>query len=274
MPISTVGVEGLISGFGPATETNMNKGSGLDEVSPRVTQARVCTKDFSEEHQCSIQGSVDHVCEIGNAFRAGVFSVIVLQFMNSFYSLFYTAFYLRDLEMLQQQLTTVLITRQCIGNLREVFLPYGHSRLRQVLLSFRYERHKQQQDSITPHNETCSTSKPTTIDGDMNPDAEIRQRKDHSDANVSGNESPDEQPIHAPEREATLLPYDGPDEDFLEIFIQFGYISMFSCVFPVAAALALLNNIVEIRADAFKLTHSFQRPFAHPAHSIGVWQVG
>lgn len=69
------------------------------------------------------------------------------------------------------------------------------------------------------------------------------------------------------------LQYDGPDEDFLEMFIQFGYISMFSCVFPVAASLALLNNVIEIRADAFKLIHSFQRPFVHPTHNIGVWQV-
>ncbi|TPP56999.1 Anoctamin [Fasciola gigantica] len=204
---------------------------------------------------------------------------ILLQCMNSFYSLFYTAFYLRDLEMLQQQLTTLLITRQCIGNLREVFFPYSQSRLRQFLLSFRYERHKQKENGGESPSGTRTTAAsqplptPAPRDGDTNQETELRQRADPFSTNITENESPDEQLIHAPEREATLLPYDGPDEDFLEMFIQFGYISMFSCVFPVAAALALLNNVVEIRADAFKLIHSFQRPFVHPAHNIGVWQV-
>ncbi|KAA0196613.1 Anoctamin, partial [Fasciolopsis buskii] len=203
---------------------------------------------------------------------------ILLQCMNSFYSLFYTAFYLRDLEMLQQQLTTLLITRQCIGNLREVFLPYSQSRIRQFLLSFRYERHKHKRDGDESRLETHNTeshliSTSSQADGEKHSETELRHRADHLPPSVTGTESPDEQPIHAPEREATLLPYDGPDEDFLEMFIQFGYISMFSCVFPVAASLALLNNVIEIRADAFKLIHSFQRPFVHPTHNIGVWQL-
>ncbi|KAF6777476.1 hypothetical protein AHF37_02904 [Paragonimus kellicotti] len=82
-----------------------------------------------------------------------------------------------------------------------------------------------------------------------------------------------ESPITPQELEATLLPYDGPDDDFLEMFIQFGYVSMFSCVFPAAGVLALLNNLIEIRGDAFKLTASFQRPFIQSANDIGIWQL-
>jgi len=41
----------------------------------------------------------------------------------------------------------------------------------------------------------------------------------------------------------------------------------------MAAFWALLNNVIEIRTDAFKMCRIFQRPFAQPANSIGAWQV-
>lgn len=41
----------------------------------------------------------------------------------------------------------------------------------------------------------------------------------------------------------------------------------------MAAFWALLNNVIELRTDAFKMCRIFQRPFAEPANSIGAWQV-
>ena len=35
--------------------------------------------------------------------------------------------------------------------------------------------------------------------------------------------------------------------EYLEIVIQFGFITIFVCAFPLAPILALLNNILEIR---------------------------
>ena len=35
--------------------------------------------------------------------------------------------------------------------------------------------------------------------------------------------------------------------EYLEMVIQFGFITMFSCAFPLAPLFALLNNTVEIR---------------------------
>ena len=68
--------------------------------------------------------------------------------------------------------------------------------------------------------------------------------------------------------------YDGTFEDYLEMFIQFGYVILFSSAFPLAAVCALLNNVIEIRSDAFKLCAIFQRPFGQRARNIGTWQVG
>lgn len=54
--------------------------------------------------------------------------------------------------------------------------------------------------------------------------------------------------------------------------IQFGYVQLFSSVFPLAALCAFLNNLIEIRSDAFKLCFVFQRPFANDqVRSIGEW---
>nr|NP_001086810.1 anoctamin 5 L homeolog [Xenopus laevis]AAH77486.1 Tmem16e-prov protein [Xenopus laevis] len=60
--------------------------------------------------------------------------------------------------------------------------------------------------------------------------------------------------------------------EYLEMVVQFGFITLFVASFPLAPLLALLNNILEIRVDSWKLTTQFKRPVAAKAHSIGVWQ--
>nr|XP_013806251.1 PREDICTED: anoctamin-10 isoform X3 [Apteryx mantelli mantelli] len=67
--------------------------------------------------------------------------------------------------------------------------------------------------------------------------------------------------------------YFGTFDDYLELFLQFGYVSLFSCVYPLAAVFAVLNNITEIYSDALKMCRVYKRPFAEPTASIGVWQL-
>ncbi|XP_021381563.2 anoctamin-10 isoform X2 [Lonchura striata] len=67
--------------------------------------------------------------------------------------------------------------------------------------------------------------------------------------------------------------YLGTFDDYLELFLQFGYVSLFSCVYPLAAVFAVLNNITEIYSDALKMCRVYKRPFAEPTANIGVWQL-
>ncbi|XP_043298033.1 anoctamin-10 isoform X2 [Cervus canadensis] len=67
--------------------------------------------------------------------------------------------------------------------------------------------------------------------------------------------------------------YLGTFDDYLELFLQFGYVSLFSCVYPLAAAFAVLNNLTEVNSDALKMCRVFKRPFSEPSASIGVWQL-
>lgn len=53
--------------------------------------------------------------------------------------------------------------------------------------------------------------------------------------------------------------------------VQFGFITLFVASFPLAPLLALFNNILEIRVDAWKLTTQFRRPVASKARNIGAW---
>ncbi|XP_068614586.1 anoctamin-10-like, partial [Brachionichthys hirsutus] len=73
--------------------------------------------------------------------------------------------------------------------------------------------------------------------------------------------------------EAYMSTYLGTFDDYLELFLLFGYVSLFSCVYPLAAVLVLLNNFTEMYSDAFKMCRVFQRPFSDPAANMGVWQL-
>lgn len=70
-----------------------------------------------------------------------------------------------------------------------------------------------------------------------------------------------------------LPPSQDTFQDYQEMFVQFGYVVLFSSAFPLAAMCALINNIIEIRSDAFKLCTGLQRPFGIRVESIGQWQV-
>lgn len=77
-----------------------------------------------------------------------------------------------------------------------------------------------------------------------------------------GASSNDKNTISRPELESCMYPYESTFDDYLELVIQYGYVMLFAPVFPLAACCALLNNLLEIRSDAFKLCFVYQRPFA------------
>jgi uncharacterized membrane protein len=58
---------------------------------------------------------------------------------------------------------------------------------------------------------------------------------------------------------------------FSEVAIQYGYTAMFVTALPIAALFAVVSNIVEIRADGWKLFNLHQRPVPKAAEDIGTW---
>lgn len=50
--------------------------------------------------------------------------------------------------------------------------------------------------------------------------------------------------------------------EYLELVIQFGFVTIFVSAFPLAPLLALVNNVFEIRLDAQKMLYTLKRPVA------------
>lgn len=69
-----------------------------------------------------------------------------------------------------------------------------------------------------------------------------------------------------------LLPAYNPQmfEEYRELVIQFGFCTLFVTAFPIAPIFALLNNILEIRVDAYKVLTQHKRPIAQGAQDIGM----
>mmetsp|Transcript_19312 Transcript_19312/g.31623 ORF Transcript_19312/g.31623 Transcript_19312/m.31623 type:complete len:724 (+) Transcript_19312:110-2281(+) len=177
-----------------------------------------------------------------------ILKVFLFQFVNSYISLFYTAFAMypsyraKDvfvfgvkqitckgscLSQLNVQLGSLFITNLVVGNIKELLLPMLISKINTWLEDRKMKK---------------STKKGEVI-----------------------------KKMSTPEEEAKLQFYESTFDDYSEMVIQFGYVTMFAAAFPLASTLALLNNVVEIRSDATKLLVATQRPFYMCAEDIGTW---
>ncbi|KAL7039822.1 hypothetical protein ACKWTF_000129 [Chironomus riparius] len=58
-------------------------------------------------------------------------------------------------------------------------------------------------------------------------------------------------------------------DEYLEMIIQYGFVTLFVAAFPLAPLFALINNITEIRLDAYKMVSQSRRPLAERVEDIG-----
>jgi anoctamin-10/anoctamin-7 len=87
---------------------------------------------------------------------------------------------------------------------------------------------------------------------------------------VQGEELPDGNMTNF-SKEIALEEYDDTFSDYAEIIIQYGYVVLFGAVWPVVVLLALVELIIEIRVDAFKLCTVLRRPLPKGCEDIGTW---
>ncbi len=55
--------------------------------------------------------------------------------------------------------------------------------------------------------------------------------------------------------------------------IQFSYVTMFSVVWPFCPCAAFVNNLFELRGDAYKLLRECRRPVPRKSRDIGQWKT-
>lgn len=60
-------------------------------------------------------------------------------------------------------------------------------------------------------------------------------------------------------------------EEYSELAIQFGYVTLFVAAFPLAPLFALASNFVKLRIDGYKILSTMRRPMPSGCQGIGIW---
>ncbi|XP_068558695.1 anoctamin-8 isoform X2 [Cebidichthys violaceus] len=309
-----------------------------------------------------------------------IIKMVFFEFINSYLSLFYIGFYLKDMERLKEMLATLLIFRQFLQNIKEVLQPYLYEQnklgvftpkalwelLQTITLKYGRLALGKAQASMTAYSflgargipvshsangdpepkrrgdlkagfrlteeewdmndgnlkqrkvsftekvdyqdvatemQTVDRSfledSPTMVEEGMDPSSifdscdedsdcesivqesdplcqrrrNVGEGKEHKKSWIDPPEEPKTVTLTQAEIESCMQTYEDTLQDYQEMFIQFGYVVLFSSAFPLAAMCALINNIIEIRSDALKLCTGLQRPFGQRVENIGQWQT-
>jgi hypothetical protein len=191
-----------------------------------------------------------------------------LEFVNRYCALFHAAFWRRDLAYLRSLLISLLTINAFLNNAIEVGMPALKSYYNKW--SNRSKQAKKEKKAEKAKAKlTAGAHGPGSQAGGHNTSSEsiTEQSQEHS-AHGAGHGSQKLRDLL--EEEVSKPEYD-LNADYLEIVIQYGYVTMFVVAFPLAPALALLNNIFESRVDLFKLTEC-RRPPLMQRSNIGSWQ--
>lgn len=170
------------------------------------------------------------------------------QFVSNYISLLYIAFVkpfnsadtcANDSCMgeLSTMMTSLVITKATVQQVLEIGVPY---------VRFRIKKWYEQREATRAASEP---SQPLA-------------------ASFAGALQPDEVAIV---EEMTRAPYKTTVDDFGEIVIQHGFLALFGLAFPIAAIVNLVNNLIEVRSDAYKILAVTKRPDADDAADIGTW---
>lgn len=62
-------------------------------------------------------------------------------------------------------------------------------------------------------------------------------------------------------------------DDYLEMIMTFGYITLFAAAFPLGTTITSLFIYIETKSDTYKMEALSRRPFSRKAHTIGVWEL-
>ena len=170
--------------------------------------------------------------------NALIIKLFLFQFVNSYNSLIYIAFFKRDMEgcddndcmgELTTQLSTIFVTNFFLN-----FWELGQPWLKNKWAAYQEKKH------LKKHGEEINAKR-------------IRNTTTYT------------------EDQGKLSAYSSTIEDYMELIIQYGYVIMFSSAFTLTPLFALILCVVEIRVDAMKICNLDRRPFPYGRESIGQW---
>ncbi|XP_075248399.1 anoctamin-4-like isoform X2 [Convolutriloba macropyga] len=137
------------------------------------------------------------------------------------------------------QLVIIMIGKQFINNVMEIGVPITMEFVR------RKQAEREEKKRIAEHEAGATGSSPLVINEIDEP-----WEKDN---------------VLTPQPKMNLF------GEYLEMVIQFGFTTLFATAFPLAPVFAFVNNVIEVRLDAFKFVTALQRPWAQKSQDIGSW---
>lgn len=183
-------------------------------------------------------------------------------FVNSNASLWFLAFYVQNLERVRERLWILMVGMQLLDNFKEVGLPFVVSLTGEFLTA---DGRRRRRSSFTTDSDQVSAQ--------TGPGAAILRSMPELKRQHSSLSSVQER-IARVLMQKRQAQYKDTFGDYKEMMIQYGYVALYSPIFPLAPVFAWINNIVESRSDFLKLvnTHSYQRPMVQHTRGIGVWE--
>lgn len=106
--------------------------------------------------------------------------------------------------------------------------------------------------------------------GEQNGDGKSKSQGTRGDASPRGGDAAEHKFLKRVYSELALPEYD-VFTDYAEMATQFGYITLWSVIWPLAPLGGLVNNFFEMRGDALKICINVRRPVPLRSDSIGPW---
>ncbi|OJD24561.1 hypothetical protein ACJ73_04080 [Blastomyces percursus] len=154
---------------------------------------------------------------------------------------------------LRKQVIYFTVTAQIVNQGLEIVLPYAKRKLMRKYQEYTQEKAKSKKTSGSSTPEASAEASSAT------PAVAILE------------DAPNESDFLTRVRdEASLTEYD-VTADFREMCVQFGYLSLFSVIWPLVPLSFLVNNWVELRSDLVKICIECRRPVPFRSDSIGSW---
>ncbi|EPS26362.1 hypothetical protein PDE_01298 [Penicillium oxalicum 114-2] len=144
---------------------------------------------------------------------------------------------------LRNQVIYFTVTAQIVGFALETIVPYLKQHAAREYKAYNKKRNDANDDKDSPEHS------PVRIYEDPEEEKEFLKRIRNE--------------VELPEYKVT--------DDLREMCIQFGYLSLFSPVWPLVPLSFFINNWIELRSDFFKICKEFRRPSPLRCDTIGPW---
>ncbi|KAI8099070.1 calcium-activated chloride channel-domain-containing protein [Halteromyces radiatus] len=167
-----------------------------------------------------------------------------------------------DFQRLRDQLVYFVVTGQVVGFFTEMVVPY--------LMAWLMPKAKKFMSKVVHRHSSENQSSSTIKDKNISSSLLASPSSSSSPSAVAPLSHDDPEFIKKIYKEVGQEEYN-IYTDYVEMIIQFGYVSMFSPVWPLTALCCLANNWIELRSDAVKICKYTRRPSPLRAESIGPW---